>query len=71
MSHFAEIDDKNLVLRVIVGNNDEPDEGYSWIINNLGGKWIKTSYNNKIRNKFAQPGDFYDPDKDIFYSSEI
>lgn len=45
MAHFAEIDDNNIVLRTVVTSNDEPDEGYSWLINNLGGRWIKTSYN--------------------------
>lgn len=45
MSHWAEIDSKNKVVRVVVGNNDESDEGYKWIVDNLGGKWIQTSYN--------------------------
>jgi hypothetical protein len=47
MSHWAEIDENNIVTRVTVGNNEEPDEGYQWLINNLGGTWIKTSYNSK------------------------
>ena len=45
MAHWAEIDKNNIVLRVTVGSNDEPDEGYQWLIDNLGGTWIKTSYN--------------------------
>lgn len=47
MSHWAEIDNKNIVLRVLVGDNNDPagDEGYQWLIDNLGGTWIKTSYN--------------------------
>jgi len=47
MSHWAEIDENNVVLRVLVGNNDEPDQGYQWLIDNLGGNWIKTSYNTR------------------------
>lgn len=43
MSHFAEIDKDNKVIRVLVGDNNEPDEGYQWLIDNLGGTWIKTS----------------------------
>ena len=45
MAHWAELDENNVVLRVTVGSNDHPDEGYQWLIDNLGGRWIKTSYN--------------------------
>lgn len=48
MAHWAELDENNLVLRVTVGSNEEPDEGYQWLIDNLGGRWIKTSYNTKF-----------------------
>lgn len=66
MAHWAQIDDNNIVLQVIVGDNEEPDEGYSWIINNLGGTWIKTSYNNSIRKQYAGDGFTYDPEADVF-----
>lgn len=46
MSHWAELDDTNTVIRVTVGNNDDPDEGYQWLIDNLGGTWVKTSINS-------------------------
>lgn len=47
MSHWAELDENNIVLRVLVGDNNDPagDEGYQWLIDNLGGTWVKTSYN--------------------------
>ena len=47
MAHWAEIDENNIVLRVLVCSNDDPnnDEGYQWLIDNLGGIWIKTSFN--------------------------
>lgn len=50
MSHWAEIDSNNVVVRVLVGDNDDPngDEGYQWLIDNLGGKWIKASYNTRL-----------------------
>lgn len=32
MSHWAELDANNIVLRVLVGSNEEPDEGYGWLI---------------------------------------
>ncbi len=68
MSHFAEIDENNIVIRVLVGNNDDPagDEGYEWFVKNLGGTWIKTSYNSKIRFNFAGIGYTYDPIDDAF-----
>jgi hypothetical protein len=68
MSHWAEIDENNIVLRVLVGDNNDPngDEGYQWLINNLGGTWVKTSYNGTIRKNFAGIGYTYDPIRDAF-----
>lgn len=68
MSHWAEIDDNNIVIRVLVGDNNDPngDEGYQWLIDNLGGRWIKTSYNNKIRKQYAGVGFIYDEANDVF-----
>ena len=68
MSHWAEIDNENKVLRVLVGDNNDPngDEGYKWLIDNLGGTWIKTSYNANFRGRFAAIGDVYNPEKDLF-----
>jgi hypothetical protein len=47
MAHWAELDNNNIVTRVLVGDNNDPngDEGYRWLIDNLGGTWVKTSYN--------------------------
>jgi hypothetical protein len=66
MSHWAEIDENNIVLRVVVGSNDDYDEGYDWIMQNLGGRWIKTSYNSNIRKNFAGIGYTYDEQRDAF-----
>jgi hypothetical protein len=68
MAHWAEIDNNNKVLRVLVGDNNDPsgDEGYQWLIDNLGGTWIKTSYNRNIRKQFAGVGFTYDPVRDAF-----
>lgn len=73
MSHWAEIDSSNIVLRVLVGDNNDPngDEGYQWLIDNLGGRWIKTSYNGNIRGKYAGIGDFYDEANDVFVSPVV
>ena len=65
MAHWAEIDSNNKVLRVLVGDNNEPDEGEA-MMNSLGGNWIKTSYNGKIRKNFAGIGFSYDEERDAF-----
>lgn len=68
MSHFAEINNNNIVIRVLVCNNNDPagDEGHQWLIDNLGGTWIKTSYNGNIRKNFAGIGYTYDEVRDAF-----
>ena len=68
MSHWAEIVSNNKVIRVLVVNNNDPagDEGYQWLIDNLGGTWIKTSYNGKIRFNYAGIGYTYDEVRDGF-----
>lgn len=68
MAHWAEINNDNVVLRVTVGNNYEPDEGYQWLVDNLGGTWIKTSYNATIRKNFAGIGYTYNSELDAFIS---
>jgi hypothetical protein len=68
LSHFAELDENNEVIRVLVGNNDDPngDEGYKWLIDNLGGRWVQTSYNGNFRKQYAAIGFTYDSDADVF-----
>jgi hypothetical protein len=71
MAHYAELDNNNQVLRVIVIPNEaEPteDAGIAYCQNLLGGRWIKTSYNGNIRGKYAGIGDTYDPVADVFVS---
>jgi len=82
MSHWAEIDENNIVIRVTVGDNNDPagDEGHKWLIDNLGGRWIKTSYNTKkgihllggnpLRKNYAAIGFIYDENRDAFYSPQ-
>jgi hypothetical protein len=56
MAHWAELDSNNEVIRVLVGDNNDPagDEGYQWLIDNLGGTWVKTSY-NAVAGKWRNP----------------
>ena len=65
MSNWAEIDNNNKVIRVLVGDNNQPDEGEAFM-NSLGGTWIKTSYNGNIRKNYAGIGFTYDAAKDAF-----
>lgn len=78
MAHWAEVDENNVVIRVTVGDNNDSagDEGYSWLINNLGGRWLKTSYNTiggvhlaggtPFRKNYAAEGYTYDEVRDAF-----
>lgn len=78
MAHWAELDENNVVLRVLVGDNNDPagDEGYQWLIDNLGGTWVKTSYNTvagihiaggtPFRKNYAGVGYTYDETLDAF-----
>jgi hypothetical protein len=68
MAHWAELDENNIVIRVTVGNNNDPngDEGYQWLIDNLGGRWVQTSYNNNFRKQYAGIGFYYDQEADVF-----
>ena len=72
MSHWAELDKDNKVIRVLVGDNNDPsgDEGHQWLIDNFGGTWIKTSYNARIRKNYAGVGFTYDEVRDAFIAPE-
>jgi hypothetical protein len=73
MAHFAEIDENNIVLRVIVAEQEFIDSG------ELGdpSKWIQTSYNTRagvhqlggipFRKNYAVPGMIWDASRDAFY----
>jgi len=78
MAHWAEVDENNIVFRVLVGDNNDPngDEGYQWLVDNLGGTWLKTSYNTiqgkhildgiPFRGNYAVIGGKYVSDLDVF-----
>jgi hypothetical protein len=65
VSHWAELDSTNTVIRVLVGDNNEPDEGKA-TMESLGGTWVQTSYNGTIRYNYAGIGYTYDPIDDAF-----
>lgn len=72
MAHFAEINNENIVLRVLVVPDDQEHRGQEFLANDLklGGRWIQCSYNNNIRGVFPGPGFIYDPEQDIFERRE-
>lgn len=77
MAHFAEINEQNIVTRVVVISNDDIlDEngveqeqlGIDLCLQHVGpGNWIQTSYNNNFRKIFGRPGFVYVTDIDVFY----
>ena len=80
MAHFAELDENNVVLRVIVVSNaDALDEngsesetvGAAFCQNLFGGTWVQTSYNGNIRKNYAGIGYTYDAALDAFVPPQI
>lgn len=75
MAHWAKVEN-GIVTQVTVGSNEDHDEGYQWLIDNLGGTWIKTSYNTyggvhatggaPLRKNYAGIGFTYDSTRDAF-----
>jgi hypothetical protein len=68
MSHWAQINDNNIVTQVLVGPN-YGDEGEAFF-NALGGTWVKTSYNGNIRKNYAGIGYSYWPEIDAFVAPQ-
>ena len=75
MAHFAEIDETNTVLRVVVVDNKDIHDGdgnesetigAQFCADLLGGIWVQTSYNNTIRTRFAGIGYKWDETLDAF-----
>lgn len=81
MAHFAELDENNVVLRVIVVNNDDIRDqwgrereaigvAFCQSLFGLDTRWLQTSYNAAFRGKFAGIGDRYDPIQNIFVQQD-
>jgi len=78
MAHFAEIDDNNIVTRVLVVGDDQEDRGQEFLADDLGlgGIWKKTSYNTQggvhtlggtpFRKNYAGIGYSFDAERDAF-----
>lgn len=72
MSYFAEIDEENVVLRVVRVPDTQEHRGEEFLQEDLklGGRWIQTSFNASIRKQFAAPGMFYSEQLDMFISEK-
>jgi hypothetical protein len=83
MAHFAELDNNNVVTRVIVvgndvetaagplGENDMHVDGETWCQNFFkGGTWKQTSYNHNFRKQYCGKGFTFDAAKNKFISPQ-
>ena len=76
MAHAARVED-GIVREVIVVpdglGGDENDAAIQAYINGIGlsGKWLRTSYNNNIRGRYAGIGFAYDADEDVFVAPVV
>jgi hypothetical protein len=80
MAHFAELNENNIVKRVIVvdnencldGNNIESEQvGVAFCNKLLGGTWKQTSYNGTFRKNYAGTGYKYDSERDAFIAPKL
>jgi hypothetical protein len=87
MSHWAQLNENNVVVNVTTGPENESEEiTLQWLIDNLGGTWIQTSYNTRggihygpdgkpdngvpLRKNYAGVGFTYDKERDAFISAK-
>ena len=80
MAHFAEIDENNIVTRVLVVNNDilldENDneieqKGIEFLQSIFSGSnWVQGSYNGNFRKYFPEIDYIWDADNDVFYGPQ-
>jgi hypothetical protein len=72
MAHFAEIDENGVVKQVLVVPDEHEHRGHEFLSEDLqlGGTWIQTSYNHRIRKQFAGIGFKYDTRADVFIAPQ-
>lgn len=81
MAHFAELDESNIVLRVIVVNNEvitnengieDESIGIAFCQELFGAntRWAQTSYNNSMRYRYCAPGYTFDEKNQAFIAPQ-
>lgn len=82
MAHFAQLDENNKVINVIVVNNNEllddngtesEAKGIAFCKDLFGSdtQWVQTSYNSNFRKNYATLDGSYDPEFDAFIPRKI
>lgn len=78
MAHFAELDESNIVTRVIVVDDSHEGDGQNFLANHLGlgGRWVRTSFNTHggihktggiaYRKNYAGKGFTFDEERNAF-----
>jgi len=74
MAHFAQLDENNVVVQVVVVHNNElmingvesEAKGIAFCQTLFGGTWVQTSYNGTMRKNYASVGFTYDRSRDAF-----
>lgn len=72
MAHFAQVDENDIVLQVIVVPNNQEHRGQEFCSDDLGlgGTWVQTSYNGKMRKNYAGIGYKFDRTRDAFIAPQ-
>lgn len=78
MAHFAQLDENNTVVNVVVVRNedmlDDSEEAGIAFLRGLFGEtteWKQTSYNGTLRVRYAGIGFTYDPAHDAFVPPKL
>jgi hypothetical protein len=77
MAHFVKLDENNNVINVLAVANaaldpeNEEETGIAFLTELYGyEKWLQTSFNNRIRGRFAGIGYTYNPVADVFIAPQ-
>lgn len=72
MAHFAEIDENGVVKQVLVVPDAQEHRGHEFLADDLGlgGTWVQTSYNARIRKNYAGIGFTFDAVRDAFIAPQ-
>jgi hypothetical protein len=71
MAHFALIENDKVVQVIKLDDQYETNPYEFFDLVGMHGEWIQTSYNNRIRGKYASIGDTYDRVADVFVARPV
>ena len=81
MAHFAQLDENNVVINVVKvadnvildeNGNESEEIGVAYLKSTIGGhKWVQTSYNDRIRKRYAPIGGTYNEQHDVFVFKKL